>query len=310
MSLLELDKLIEKINKLKCPIVVGLDTDMKFIPKFIKNKAISNFNNTVQAAASAILNFNKIIIDEICDVVPAVKLQCAFYELLGHFGVFALQQTIKYAKNKNLFTIVDGKKNDIANSMKAYSSAYLGQCELPNGEKFSAFDCDALTINPFLGTDSIDPIFEDCKKFQKSAFVLVKTSNPSSIQLQNVKLENGDLLYEHIAKTCCNFNDFEDSKFGYSRIGAVVGATHPNELKNLRLKLPHTFFLVPGFGAQGADLQNLKLAFTKNFSGAIVNSSRAILGAWQNCDCDETEFAKKAKNAAEKMRDEIMTILD
>lgn len=310
MFLTELDKLIEKINKLKCPVVVGLDTDMKFIPQFIKNKAISNFSNTAQAATNAILNFNKLIIDEICDVVPAVKLQCAFYEIFGHFGVFALQKTIEYAKNKNLFTIVDGKKNDIANSMEAYSSAYLGQCDLPNNEKFSAFDCDALTINPFLGTDSINPVFEDCKKFNKSAFILVKTSNPSSSQLQNLRLENGELLYEQVAKTCCNFSDFEESKFGYSKIGAVVGATHPNELKNLRSKLPHTFFLVPGFGAQGADLKNLKLAFKKNFSGAIVNSSRAILGAWQKCNCEETEFAKKAKNAAEKMRDEIMTILN
>ncbi len=305
-----MDKLIEKINKLKCPIVVGLDTDIKFIPQFIKNEAISNFDNTAQAAASAILNFNKMIIDEICDVVPAVKLQCAFYELFGHFGVFALQQTIKYAKSKNLFTIVDGKKNDIANSMKAYSSAYLGRCDLPNdNEEFSAFDCDALTINPFLGTDSINPIFEDCEKFKKSAFVLVKTSNPSSSQLQNLKLENGNLLYEHIANICCNFNDFKNSKFGYSKIGAVVGATHPNELKNLRLKMPHTFFLVPGFGAQGADLKNLKLAFTRNFSGAIINSSRAILGAWQKCNCEETKFAKKARNATEKMRDKIMAIL-
>lgn len=301
-----MDKLITKIKQLSCPIVVGLDTATKFIPNHIKQEAISNFGNSAKAAAQAILEFNKKIIDQIFDLVPAVKIQCAYYELFGSFGVAALQETAAYAKSKNLVVIIDGKRNDIGSSMQAYSGAYLGQSFLLNGEPFCPFDCDALTINPYLGSDSILPVFEDCKKFNKFAFVLIKTSNPGSGELQNLKLGDDELVYEKVAQICEQFSDFENSIHGFSKIGAVVGATHVDELKKLRKRLPHTFFLVPGFGAQGADASCVKFAFNSAGVGAIVNSSRAIIGAWLNDQtCDEANFATAARQAVIKMKAEI-----
>lgn len=304
-----MDELIEKINKFQNPTVVGLDTSLNFIPKFIKQAAIKQFGNTHKAAAHAILNFNKSIIDEICKLVPAVKLQSAYYELYGFYGIWALTETLNYCKIKNMFTILDGKKNDIGPSMTAYSNAYLGQSQLPNGGECRAFQCDALTVNPYLGTDSIKPIEKNCTKFNKSAFILIKTSNPSSNELQNIKLKNNQLMFEHVAELCTKFSSHKNSKYGFNKIGAVVGATYATELKMLRLQLPHTFFLVPGFGAQGADICKIKLAFNKNKTGAIINSSRAIIGAWIKSNCSEHEFAKQARTAVLQMKNQIQNLL-
>lgn len=304
-----MDKLINKIKLLNSPIVVGLDTSVNLIPSFLKKQAISRFKNTAKAAANAILEFNKQIIDQIFDIVPAIKLQCAFYELFGGEGILALQQTIAYAKNKKMFTIVDGKRNDIASSMEAYSNAYLGESELLDGKHFKPFDCDAITINPYLGTDTIMPIFENCEKFDKCAFVLIKTSNKSSNELQNLKLQNNKLFYEKTAEVCCRFSDYKNSQHGFSKIGAVVGATHPTDLKHLREILPNTFFLVPGFGAQGARLDDLKFAF-KNGTGAIINSSRAIIGSWIFEKACEENFAKTARLAVQKMKADLTKIVE
>lgn len=304
-----MDELINKINRLKNPTVVGLDTSINFIPEFIKKQALEKFGNTMQAAANAILNFNKKIVDEIYEIVPAVKLQSAYYELYGFYGIWALTETLNYCKNKGMFTIVDGKKNDIDSSMKAYSDAYLGKSELLNGEQICAFNCDAITINPYLGTDSIKPIAQNCELFNKAAFMLIKTSNPSSCELQNAKLENQQFLFEQTAQICLKFNDFQNSKHGFNKIGAVVGATHPNELKLLRQKLPHTFFLVPGFGAQKATISEIKFAFDHNKTGAIINNSRAILGAYLHQNCSELEFAIKAKEAAIEMKTQLQNLL-
>lgn len=304
-----MDKLIAKIEQLNCPIVVGLDTSLKFVPSFLKKQALSKFGNTATAAASTIFEFNKCIIDEISNLVPAVKIQCAYYELFGSAGVDAMQKTIIHAKRKGLFTIVDGKRNDIGPSMQAYSDAYLGSVELLNGELFKPFDCDAITVNPYLGSDGVLPVVENCEKFDKCAFVLVKTSNPSSSELQNLMLATNELIYEKVAEMCEQLSNFKNSTYGYSKIGVVVGATHPEELKKLRRLLPHTFFLVPGFGAQGATAANVKFAFNSNKTGAIVNSSRAILGAAQNEQCPEADFAKAAKRAVLTMKNSINAAL-
>ncbi len=303
-----MDKLIQKINEKQSPIVVGLDSNICFIPPFIKQAALKKFGNTPKAAAYAILKFNIKIIDEIFELVPAIKLQAAYYEMFGYYGVWALAKTIIYCKNKNLITILDGKRNDIGSSMNAYVSAYLGQTNLLKGSHFSAFDCDGLTVNPYLGSDSITPVFEACRTFDKLAFILVKTSNPGSDELQNLKLQDDNLFYEKVAEICNNFNDYETSKFGFNRLGVVVGATKPTEMEKLRYQLPHSFFLVPGFGAQRAPIQNLKFAFSHS-TGAIINSSRAILGAWINNGCDELEFAKEAKKAVIKMKQQILEII-
>lgn len=300
-----MNKLIAKIKQLNCPIAVGLDSSLEFVPNFLKEQAISAFGNTATAAANAILEFNKKIINEIFDLVPAVKIQCAYYELFGGAGVSALQETIIYAKSKGLFTIVDGKRNDIGSTMQAYANAYLGSTEILNGEHVKPFDCDALTINPYLGSDGILPVVEVCKKFDKCAFVLVKTSNPGSGELQNLTLTTNELVYEKVAELCEQVFKPELSSCGYSKIGAVVGATHPNELKKLRSLLPNTFFLVPGFGAQGATAADVKFAFDNNKTGAIINSSRAILGAAKKECCPEADFAKAARRAVQAMKNSI-----
>ncbi|MDE5599990.1 MAG: orotidine-5'-phosphate decarboxylase, partial [Oscillospiraceae bacterium] len=252
-----MDKLIDKIKEKNNPTVVGLDPKLSYIPDFIKQTSLAKFQNAFEAAANAIFSFNKSIIDAIYDIVPAIKPQSAYYEVYGHFGVWALQKTIAYAKSKGMYVITDGKRNDIGTTMKAYSTAYLGESKLFDDEKCAAFSSDALTVNGYLGTDGISPLVEDCINFDRSIFVLVKTSNPSSGELQDKTLSSGETIYEAMGNMCEKWGQDNIGKYGYSRVGAVVGATYPEQLKELRQKLSHTFFLVPGFGAQGATAQNI-----------------------------------------------------
>lgn len=303
-----MDRLIYLIKKFNNPCVVGLDTKLSFIPNYIKKKAMEKYLNTPKAAAFAIYNFNKKIIDSIKDFVPAVKLQMACYEAFGAFGMLALEKTAKYAKENGLYVIFDGKRNDIFSSMENYSKAYLGETELFNEKKFSAFCCDSLTINPYLGSDTIKAVLKECTKFKKTVFVLLKTSNPSSNEIQSIKTKKDQFVFEKIAEICQELGKNNIGKFGFSCLGAVVGATQKNELKFLREKLPNTFFLIPGYGAQKADAKDIAQAF-KNKLGGIVNSSRKILTAWQKNEVKEEDFAKSAREEAKKMQNEINSLI-
>ncbi len=301
------DRLIEKIVKTGNPTVTGLDPTLDFIPNYIKNECFDKFGNTLEAASAAIFQFNKGLIDALYDIVPAVKPQCAYYELFGWQGVKALNETIAYAKKMGMFVITDGKRNDIGSTMQAYASAHLGEVSV-NGETIKPFEADALTVNGYLGSDGIEPLLGICKKNDKGIFVLCKTSNPSSGELQD-KLVDGEAIYSIMGKMCERWGDALPGEYGYSGVGAVVGATYPQQLKELRAQMPKTFFLVPGYGTQGGKSQDISLAFDDNGLGAIVNSSRAIMCAYQKSGKDEHDYALAARAEAERMRDEITSFL-
>lgn len=299
------DRLIENIIKMQNPTVAGLDPKLDYVPASIKEKCFAKYGNTLDGAAAALFEFNKALIDSLCDIVPAVKPQAAYYEMYGWQGVKALCDTISYAKSKGMFVITDGKRNDIGTTMEAYAAAHLGETAV-NGESIEAFGADALTVNGYLGTDGIKPLLNICKEKDKGIFVLVKTSNPSSGELQDMKLETNESVYEHMGKMCEDWGKELIGKYGYSAVGAVVGATYPEQLKELREKLPHTFFLVPGYGAQGGGAEDVKNAFDQRGLGAIINSSRGIMCAWKNQNLAEDDFAIAARNEAVRMRDELV----
>ncbi|MCQ4021553.1 MULTISPECIES: orotidine-5'-phosphate decarboxylase [unclassified Ruminococcus] len=296
-----LDRLIKRIVEKQNPTVAGLDPKLAYIPDYIKAEAFAKYGKTLEGAAEALWVYNKGLIDALCDIVPAVKPQAAYYEMYGWQGVRTLERTIKYAKEKGLFVITDAKRNDIGTTMEAYAAAHLGDTEV-EGEQLKAFGADALTVNGYLGSDGIMPVIKVSKTSDCGMFVLVKTSNPSSGELQNLELKNDETIYLHMGRLCEKWGEELSGEYGYSGVGAVVGATYPEQLTELRAKLPHTFFLVPGYGAQGGTADDIAGAFDNNGLGAIVNSSRGIMCAWQKEGCDEHEYAEAAKREALKMK--------
>ena len=298
------DRLITKIAQTQNPTVAGLDPKLAYIPSYIKEECFAKYGKTLEGAAAALLEFNKGLIDALCDIVPAVKPQAAYYEMYGWQGVKALHDTIAYAQEKGMFVITDGKRNDIGATMEAYATAHLGEVEV-EGESFAPFGADALTVNGYLGTDGIKPLLKVCNEKDAGIFVLVKTSNPSSGELQDRELADSDTIYRAMGKMCESWGEQLPGKYGYSGVGAVVGATYPAQLEELRAAMPHTFFLVPGYGAQGGAADDVAPAFDKRGLGAIVNSSRGIMCAWQKEGCDEHEYAAAARREAIRMRDAI-----
>ena len=297
------DRLIDKIIETGNPTVVGLDPKLDYVPDFIKKESFREYGCNAKGAANALYTFNKGIIDSVFGIVPAVKPQAAYYEMYGYQGVKCLYKTIKYARKKGMFVILDGKRNDIGTTMEAYSAAYLGGTDI-DGVRREAFSADALTVNGYLGTDGIKPALDECVRSDKGIFVLVKTSNPSSGEFQDM-LMDGEPLYLRMGKKCEEWGAETVGKYGYSAVGAVVGATYPEQLSELREKLPHTFFLVPGYGAQGGGAQGIAGAFDKDGIGAIVNSSRAIMLAYKKGDYSEKEFGIAALNEAIRMKNDI-----
>lgn len=297
------DRLIEKIKETGNPSVVGLDPKLEYVPEFIQKRYLEEDGWSLKAASKAILKFNQMIIDEICDIVPAIKPQAAYYEMYGHHGMKALERTIRYAKLKGMFVITDGKRNDIGATMEAYTNAHLGTVRIGEND-FEPFGADALTVNGYLGTDGISPLLKVCKERDKGIFVLVKTSNPSSGELQD-RLIDGIPVYAIMGDMCEKWGSEQIGKYGYSSVGAVVGATYPEQLSELRKRLPHTMFLVPGYGAQGGGAEGVARAFDENGLGAIVNSSRAVMCAYKKEDCNERDFAKAARREVIRMRDDI-----
>ncbi len=282
-----INTLTEKIKKLEAPIVVGLDPTMKFVPEHIKKQAFAEHGETMKGAAEAVWLFNKGIVDAVCDLVPAVKPQIAMYEQFGVEGVHAFQKTVSYCKEKGLVVIGDIKRGDIGSTSEAYAVGHLGQMQV--GETMCrGFDEDFATVNPYLGSDGVKPFIEVCKKEKKGLFILVKTSNPSSGEFQDrLVLPEGSTdaskarpLYEIVGEKVAEWaaDHMGDS---YSYIGAVVGATYPEMGKVLRQIMPKSYILVPGYGAQGGRGKDLKHFFNEDGLGAIVNSSRGIIAAYQ-----------------------------
>ena len=277
------DVLIRKIKEMNNPTVAGLDPLVDYVPASMVK------GDSLEAKAEAILNFNKGLIDALCDIVPAVKPQSAYYELLGWQGVKAFYETVAYAQSKGMYVIADAKRNDIGSTAGAYSKAF-----------FDTLGSEALTVNGYLGYDGVEPFVRDGKMI----FVLVKTSNPGSGQLQDLKLESGKTIYEQMGGYVEEWGSPSIGEYGYSNVGAVVGATHKAQLQELREKLPHTFFLIPGYGAQGGTAEDIAVGFV-NGTGAIVNSSRGIMCAYKKQNLPAEKFAEAARNEAIRMRDEI-----
>lgn len=248
------DRLIDAIRQKQNPTVAGLDPKLEYIPDCLVQEAFEEHGETLEGAAAAVLAYNRGLIDALADIVPAVKPQAAYYERFGWPGMRALAQTIEYARQKGMYVITDGKRNDIGSTMEAYAAAHLGRVKVGSRE-YRAFSGDALTVNGYLGTDGIKPLLDICAKEDAGIFVLVKTSNPSSGELQD-RLIDGEPVYRQMGRMCEAWGEQlaaagVPSRYGYSGVGAVVGATYPAQLEELRKALPHTFFLVPGYGAQG-----------------------------------------------------------
>lgn len=303
---MSVDVLMKKIREKNNPSVAGLDPNLKFIPEFIREKYYKQDGKTLQACAAAVLEFNKGLIDALCDIVPAVKPQSAYYEMYGHAGVAALEETIRYAQQKGMYVMVDIKRNDIGTTAAAYATAYLGQTEI-DGEAISAFGADAVTVNGYLGTDGIEPFLKECRK-GKMIFSLVKTSNPSSGELQDLKIGE-KTVYETMAAMVEQWGSTAMGEGRYSQVGAVVGATYPEQQQILRKLMPKTFFLVPGYGAQGATAKDIAHAFDEQGMGAIVNSSRGIMCAYQKGNWTPEQYAEAARQEAIRMRDEIVAAI-
>ena len=302
------DRLIKNIREKQNPTVAGLDPKLDYIPEYIKTAAYEKYGKTLEGAAEALFEYNKGLIDALYDIVPAVKPQAAYYEMYGWQGVRTLERTIAYAREKGMFVITDGKRNDIGTTMEAYAKAHLGTTDIEE-EEVTAFGADALTVNGYLGTDGIKPLLEICKTSDKGIFVLVKTSNPSSGELQDRKLDDALTVYRTMGDKCENWGSEAMGEEGYSSVGAVVGATYPEQLSELRKTLPHTFFLVPGYGAQGGGAKDVAPAFDENGAGAVINSSRGIMCAWKKENCAPEDYAQAARREAIRMRDEIISFI-
>jgi len=298
-----MDKLIKRVRETNNPTVMGLDPRYDMIPECIRKKYTADF----EGACEAMLEFNKGLIDSVCDIIPAVKPQIAFYEMFGVEGINLFKKTCRYAKLKGMVVIADVKRGDIGTTAEGYSNAYLGKTEL--GELFyDIFDVDFVTLNPYLGTDSIKPFVDDCKKHGKGAFILVKTSNKSSGELQDLKLADGRTIYEAVADLVNIWGEELIGENGYSSIGAVVGATYPIQIEELRAIMPKAYFLIPGYGAQGGKAEDIALGFRDGLGG-IVNASRSLMAAYKSDTWKdkykEEEYKEATRAEAIRMRDEL-----
>jgi orotidine-5'-phosphate decarboxylase len=300
-----INKLIKKIEANKAPIVVGLDPMLDYIPEGVKEKAYSEFGETLEGAAEAIYQFNKAIVDATYDLIPAVKPQIAMYEQFGIPGLIAFKKTVDYCKEKDLIVIGDVKRGDIGSTSAAYATGHLGKAVV-GSKSYYAFDEDFITVNPYLGSDGVLPFIDVCKEEKKGLFILVKTSNPSSGEFQD-QLIDGKPLYELVGRKVCEWGELCMGD-NYSYIGAVVGATYPKMGEILRKLMPKTYILVPGYGAQGGKASDLAPYFNKDGLGAIVNSSRGIIAAYKmtqyekfGADC----YADASRQAVIDMREDI-----
>ena len=298
------DVLQEKIIETQNPTVAGLDARIEYVPEHIRKAAFAQYGVGLKGACEAIWQFNVGLIDALCDVVPAVKPQSAYYENLGWQGMEMLERTIRYAREKGLFVIADIKRGDIGSTAAAYAEGWLSGAPI-EGQVFKSFDADCVTLNGYMGSDSINPFLKAAQGEDKCVFVLVKTSNPGSGELQDLKIADGRTIYEAMGELNESIAAGTQGKYGFTMAGAVTGATYPSDIRALRKRLEHTFFLVPGYGAQGGTAEDVQYAFDKYGHGAIVNSSRGIMCAWQKTGGDGRDFAQAARDAAIAMRDDI-----
>ena len=305
-----INTLISKIKTMEAPIVVGLDPMLKYVPEYIKKEAFNGYGETLEGAAEAIWQYNKGIVDAIYDLVPAVKPQVAMYEQFGIPGMIAFKKTVDYCKEKGLVVIGDIKRGDIGSTSEAYAVGHLGKVSV-GANSFYGFDEDFVTVNPYLGSDGVKPFVKVCQEEKKGIFVLVKTSNPSSGEFQD-RLVDGKPLYEMVGEMVDKWGS-ECMGDSYSYVGAVVGATYPEQGKVLRKIMPKTFILVPGYGAQGGKGADLVHFFNEDGLGAIINSSRGIIAAYQQeqyKSFGEQGYADASRAAVIDMKNDIKQALE
>ena len=305
-----INKLIERIQKTGAPIVVGLDPMLSYVPEHVQKAAFEEYGETLRGAAEAIWQFNKEIVDKTYDLIPAVKPKIAMYELVGVEGLESYKKTVDYCKSKGLVVIGDVKRGDIGSTSAAYAVGHLGKVQV-GSRTYSGFDEDFATVNPYLGSDGVKPFIEVCKEEKKGLFILVKTSNPSSGEFQD-QLVDGRPLYELVGEKVAEWGE-EHCGDSYSYIGAVVGATYPEQGKVLRKVMPKSFILVPGYGAQGGKGKDLVHFFNEDGLGAIVNSSRGIIAAYKQetyAKFGAEHFGEASRAAVEDMIADIRGALE
>ncbi|MDD3277639.1 MAG: orotidine-5'-phosphate decarboxylase [Lachnospiraceae bacterium] len=305
-----INQLIENIKRTKAPIVVGLDPMLSYVPEQVQKAAFQEFGETLEGAAEAIWQFNKAIVDATYDLIPAVKPQIAMYEQFGVPGLAAYEKTVSYCQQKGLVVVGDIKRGDIGSTSEAYAIGHLGHVQV-GSKSYAGFHEDFATINPYMGSDAVNPFIKVCKEEKKGLFVLVKTSNPSSGDFQD-RLVDGRPLYELVGEKVAQWGDsfMGDS---YSYVGAVVGATYPEQGKALRKIMPHAMILVPGYGAQGGQGKDLVHFFNEDGLGAIVNSSRGIIAAYRQeayARFGAEHFADASRAAVEAMTADIQGALE
>lgn len=305
------DELVRKIAEMENPTVLGLDPKLDYIPDFIKEYAEQIFpEEAAKATAKALWLFNKAIIDSTCDIVPAVKVQYAYYEMYGIEALKTMLLTIRYAQKKGMLVISDAKRNDIGSTATAYAEGILGNTDLLLGENMPMTGSDAVTVNPYLGIDGVKPFIDVAKREGKGVFCLVRTSNPSAGDFQDLKLGDGRMVYEAVAAKVNEWGEDLIGEEGFSSLGAVVGATWPEQAVQLRKAMPKAIILVPGYGAQGASADDAVASFTADGKGSIVNASRSIMTAWKkNSELKPDEFATAARLEAEDMKNKLNAAL-
>ncbi len=297
------DRLFDAVKTRRNPSVMGLDMRFEYLPAALQKQY--DQDAPFESAVYLLGEFNRALMDAVEDIIPCVKLQSAYYEMYGPDGVKLLWEMVGDAKERGFVVIVDAKRNDIGTTAQAYSAAYLGQTPFGGNPTTKAFDADFLTVTPYLGEDGILPFVQDCVAFDKGIFVLVKTSNPSSGQLQDL-LVDGKPIYWHVMDMVNGFEGVQTGAYGYSNIGAVVGATYPVQGAQLRNDFVHIPFLLPGYGAQGAKGGDLALCFDQDGFGAVVNASRSLLCAHQK---SELPYADATRQAALAMRTDLLAAL-
>jgi len=294
------DRLVRAIGTKGNPCIVGLDPRIDQMPLFITENAIGRYGDLDRAVRGCITEYHERVIDTVADLVPGVKLQIAFYEQHGVSGLLAFKDTIEYAKSKNLIVIIDAKRNDIASTAQAYANAQIGRTTV-FGHSVPIFDADFVTVSPYLGRDSWEPFVDTCRTYGKGIFILVKTSNPGSSDLQDLRLAGGEELYVTVAKLVRPYALELLGESGYSSIGAVVGATFPAQADTLRELLPESIFLVPGYGAQGATSSDVAHCFDEDGLGAVVNASRSLTYRFKTRDMSERAFEQLIRERTQAM---------
>lgn len=293
---------MQKIEKKRTPLCIGIDPRLAWLPASIMTTSVKKYGKTFEAAGHALAQFSKSVIDAVSPIVPAIKIQIAFYEQYGEHGIRAFSETVAYGKEKDLIVIADAKRGDIASTSEAYAQGFLGKVEL-FGKKRICFDVDALTVNPFLGEDSLDPFIQTALAYKKGIFILVKTSNPRSGDIQNAKKGRWSVS-EMLARRIEKYTREKEKPYG--NIGAVVGATYPHEAQKLRRLMPHALFLVPGYGVQGARVDTLKYFFNDYPFGALISASRSVVFSYcidrseKNYSASIVDQTKKAKKEIEQ----------